>query len=222
MIPTWTYVKSEDGIYVNLYIGSTIKVEKVAGTDVSMVQKTDYPWSGNVTITVNPKVSKEFTLYVRVPNRSTSDLYTCLPQVGGLQSLTVNGKPVKAKAENGYIPVKRTWKAGDQVEIRMPMQVQTITADPNIVADRGKVALKYGPLIYNVEEADQQDITRAIGPGPLTTEFRSDLLSGIMTIKGTWADGKPLIAIPNYARNNRKASADAKDTGGSAVWIRKE
>jgi DUF1680 family protein len=222
MIPTWTYVKSEDGIYVNLYIGSTIKVEKVAGTDVSMVQKTDYPWSGNVTITVNPKVSKEFTLYVRVPNRSTSDLYTCLPQVGGLQSLTVNGKPVKAKAESGYIPVKRTWNAGDQVEIRMPMQVQTITADPNIVADRGKVALKYGPLIYNVEEADQQDITRAIGPGPLTTEFRSDLLSGIMTIKGTWADGKPLIAIPNYARNNRKASADAKDTGGSAVWIRKE
>ena len=43
LIPTWTYVKSSDGIYVNLFIGSTINVEKVAGTDVEMVQKTDYP-----------------------------------------------------------------------------------------------------------------------------------------------------------------------------------
>ena len=76
MIPTWTYVKNNEGIYVNLYIGSTIKVEKVAGTDVEMVQKTDYPWSGKVSITVNPRQPKEFTLYVRVPNRSTSNLYT--------------------------------------------------------------------------------------------------------------------------------------------------
>lgn len=222
MIPTWTYVKSNDGLYVNLFIGSTIKVEKVAGTDIEMVQKTDYPWSGDVSITVNPKVSKEFTLFVRVPNRSTSNLYTCLPQVSGLQSLSVNGKSIPAKGVNGYVAIKRTWKAGDKVDIQIPMQVQTIKADNNIVADRGKVALKYGPLIYNVEEADHQDINKAIGPGPLSTEWRSDLLSGVLTIKGTWADGTPLVAIPNYARNNRKATPDAKDTGGSAVWIKKQ
>src|SRR5450756_1222507 len=34
MIPTWTYVKSDDGLYVNMYVGSTINVEKVAGTDI--------------------------------------------------------------------------------------------------------------------------------------------------------------------------------------------
>ncbi len=222
MIPTWTYVKSTDGLYVNLYIGSTIKVEKVAGTDIEMVQKTDYPWSGDVQITVNPKISKEFTLYVRVPNRTTSELYTCLPQVSGLQSLKVNGKAVKTAAVNGYIAIRRTWKAGDKVEIQIPMQVQTIKADYNIVADRGKVAIKYGPLIYNVEEGDNKDITKAIGPGPLAPEWRSDLLSGVMTVKGTWADGTPLLAIPNYARNNRKPAPDAKETFNSAVWIKKE
>ncbi|MFA6128929.1 MAG: beta-L-arabinofuranosidase domain-containing protein [Bacteroidales bacterium] len=222
MIPTWTYVKSDEGLYVNLFIGSKIKIERVVGTDVEMVQKTDYPWSGEVSITVNPKVWKEFTLFVRVPDRSTSELYTCLPRVNGLQSLTVNGKPVQAKEVNGYMVIKRMWKAGDQVGFKLPMQVQTITADPNIVADRGKVALKYGPLIYNVENADNQDISKKIGSGPLSPVWQGNLLSGVMTIKGTWADGTPLVAIPNYARNNRKATADAKETYNSAVWIKKE
>jgi len=221
MIPTWTYVKGNDGLYVNLYIGSTIKVEKVVGTDIEMVQKTDYPWSGNVSITVNPKEAKEFTLYVRAPNRSTSELYTCLPKVSGLLSLTVNGKSISTKAVNGYVAIRRLWKAGDQVVFQIPMQVQTIEADRNIVADRGKMALRYGPLVYNVEEADGQDIEKPIGPGPFSPEWNGNMLNGIMTIKGTWSDGKPLIAIPNYARNNRKATPDAKDTGASAVWITK-
>jgi len=222
MIPTWTYVKSSDGIYVNLYIGSKIKVEKVAGTDVEMVQKTDYPWSGKVSITVNPKVAKEFTVYIRVPNRSTSELYTCVPEVTGLESLKVNGKSVSTQAVNGYVAITRKWKAGDQVEIMIPMKVQTITADEHIVADRGKVAIKYGPLIYNVEEVDNHDINKQIGTDPLVPEWRGDLLHGVMTVKGKWADGTPLIAIPNFARNNRKASADAKETYDSRVWIKKE
>src|ERR1041384_1905195 len=60
MIPTWTYVKGDDGLYVNMFIGGKIKVENVVGTDIEMVQKTDYPWSGNIAITVNPAQSKKF------------------------------------------------------------------------------------------------------------------------------------------------------------------
>jgi DUF1680 family protein len=80
MMPTWTYVRGDDGLYVNLFVGSTIKVEKVAGTDVEMVQKTDYPWSGKVSITVNPSATTAFTVYVRVPNRKTSDLIRPFPK----------------------------------------------------------------------------------------------------------------------------------------------
>ena len=68
---------------MNMFIGSRINVEKVAGTDVEMVQKTDYPWSGKVAITVNPKQSKKFSVYVRIPNRDTSELYTPTPEVSG-------------------------------------------------------------------------------------------------------------------------------------------
>jgi DUF1680 family protein len=228
MIPTWTYVKSKDGLYVNMFIGSKINVEKVAGTDVEMVQKTDYPWSGKVSITVNPKQTKEFTLFIRVPDRTTSALYTPTPVVSGLKSLTVNGNSVLNKIVNGYAEIKRTWKAGDRVDFEMPMEIQVITADERIEADRGRVALRYGPLIYNVEKADQPDIDKYIGTGPLKAEWCGDLLNGVMTIKGTWSDGTPLMAIPNYARNNRNtvkstyAPGRQNPDGGSIVWIKKQ
>lgn len=228
MIPTWTYVKSNVGLYVNLFIGSTIKVEKVAGTDIEMIQKTDYPWSGNVSITVNPKQSKEFTLYIRVPDRTTSELYKPTPEVSGFKSLIVNGKAITPKVVKGYAAIRRTWKAGDKVDLVIPMEIQTVTADENIAADRGRIALRYGPMIYNVEKADQQDIDKYIGTGPLALEWRGDLLEGVMTIKGKWDDGTPLTAIPNYARNNRnsvhatdKPGPENKD-GGSIVWIKKQ
>jgi DUF1680 family protein len=210
MIPTWTYVKGTDGIYVNLFIGSTINVERVVGTDIQMVQKTDYPWSGNISITVNPKQSKKFTVYVRVPNRTTSALYTPTPQVSGVKSLAVNGKPITPKIENGYAVITRDWQAGDKIDLVLPMEVQRVKADEHIAADRGSVALRYGPLIYNVESVDQPDINQPIGAAPLTAEWRGDLLGGVMAIKGNWADGSPLLAIPNYVRNNRLAATSSE------------
>ena len=217
MIPTWTYVKGDDGIYVNMFIGSTINVEKVAGTDIQMVQKTDYPWSGNISITVNPKESKKFTVYVRVPNRTTSELYTPTPQVSGVKLLAVNGEIIHPKIVNGYAVITRTWNTGDKIDMVLPMEVQRIVADKHIAADRGLVALRYGPLIYNVERADQPDISKAIGSEPLVAEWRGDLLHGVMTIKGQWADGSPLLAIPNFARNNRNSEGV-----GSMVWIKNQ
>jgi DUF1680 family protein len=222
MIPTWTYVKGEEGIYVNMFIGSTINIEKVAGTDVQMVQKTDYPWSGKVSIILNPKQSKEFTLFVRIPNRSTSLLYTPTPLVNGLKSLTVNGKSVKPKTENGYASIKRIWKTGDRIDLELPMEIQVITPDEKIEEDRGRVALRYGPLIYNVEKADQPDIDKYIGTGPLSLEWRNDLLGGVIAIKGKWDDGSPLVAIPNFTRNNRIIQPTERNIPQSVVWIRKQ
>jgi DUF1680 family protein len=217
MVPTWTYVKGADGLYVNMFIGSTIKIENIAGTDVEMVQKTDYPWSGKVTITVNPKAAKSFTLHVRVPDRTTSKLYTPAPKVSGLKAMALNGQPVSPKIENGYASITREWQVGDTVTLEMPMQVQRITPDPVIESTRGKVALRYGPLIYNVETADQRDIAQAIGATTLEAIWQGDLLGGVMAIKGAWADGSPLVAIPNFARLNRPAKGEAADEAASAV-----
>ncbi len=239
MMPTWVYTKSPDGIYVNLFVGSTITVENVGGTDVEMVQATEYPWKGNVAIIVNPASAKTFSLRIRVPDRGVSKLYTPKPEANGVTSIHVNGAPVKPAIANGYAVITRNWKPGDKVELVLPMTVQRVYPDDRIIArnrggeidhpDQGKVALKYGPLIYNIEKVDQ-DISKPISKtAPLTAEWRPDLLGGVMAIKGKFADGSDLLAIPNYARTNRDgAPTPYPETGGrggrrplsSIVWIK--
>jgi DUF1680 family protein len=213
MIPTWTYVKSDDGIYVNLFIGSRINVERVAGTDVEMVQDTDYPWSGKIAITVNPKQSRQFSVFVRIPDRNTSELYTETPAVSGYTSFAVNGKPFTPKMDKGYAVVTREWKAGDRIELELPLRPQRITADQHVNADEGRVALRYGPLIYSVERADQSDLSQPLSAAPLKAEWRGNLLDGVMVLEGKWANGKPMTAIPNFARLNRlgQVATDAAD-----------
>jgi DUF1680 family protein len=204
MVPTWTYAKSPDGVYVNLYIGSTVLLENAAGTDVEMVQDTDYPWSGKIAITVRPRVAKRFSVRLRIPSRTTSRLYTPVPEVNGLVSLAVNGKAVKPVVEKGYAVITRTWKAGDKIDLELPLKVQRLSAAEEVAALRGKVALRYGPLIYNVERVDE-DITKALAADSvLTAEWRPDLLGGVVVIHGEFSDGSKLLAIPNYARVNRE------------------
>ncbi len=215
MIPTWTYVKDHDAIYMNLFIGSRINVERVAGTDVELVQQTDYPWNGKVALTVNPGQTKDFSVYVRVPNRQTSELYTPTPEVKGLKSFFVNGKSINPRIEKGYAVVRRKWKAGDKIEFELPLEPQRIKADDQIAADRGKVALRYGPLIYNVERADQSDIQQPLGSGRLAAEWRGNLLEGVMVLQGSWANGKPMVAIPNFARMNRVGQVAASEEPAS-------
>jgi hypothetical protein len=234
-MPTWMYSKAPDGLYVNLFVGSTVKLDNINGVDVEMVQETNYPWDGKVKITLKPTAPKRFSVRVRVPNRDISVLYASTPKANGLKSLAVNGSAVRPKMEQGYAVIDRTWKAGDKIELEVPMTVQRIRAVDRIEADRGKVALRYGPLVYNIEKKDVEDVAKVLPPNaPLTTEWRGDLLGGVVVIKGNFADGTPMVAVPNYARMNREPApppqpaAPVAAAGGqrpprppivSVVWI---
>jgi len=231
MLPTWTYVKDDDGIFVNMFVGSTIQVEDVAGTDVEMVQQTNYPWDGKVAITVNPKAETEFAVRVRSPQRSVSGLYTSTPAADGITSLAVNGSPVETKLENGYAVIRRTWKAGDKIELELPLVPQRVKCIDEVEADRGRVALRYGPLVYNIESVDGNATDGVLSPdAELKPEWRPDLLGGVVVLEGKFADGSPLVAIPNYVRNNRTPKGEGDGPGGnrrqgrrggqSEVWIR--
>jgi DUF1680 family protein len=220
MLPTWTYSKSAESICVNLFIGSTVTIEDVAGTDVEMVQTTDYPWSGDVSITVNPATEKQFSVKVRVPDRGVSDLYSATPLSDGITSLALNGSAITPRVENGYAVITRSWKAGDKIDLVLPMKIQRIKGIDKIAATRGQVALRYGPLIYAVEGVDQNLESQLGRESVLNTERRDDFLGGMQVIQGTWADGSPLTAIPYYARDNR--TDDASRAGRavrSSVWM---
>ena len=92
------------------------------------------------------------------------------------------------------------------------MAVQRVKANDQVAATKGRVALRYGPLIYNLESVDQ-NVDAILDPeAPLSTEWRPDLLGGVRVIRGQFADGKPLLAVPNYARLNRG--------GRSVVWLK--
>jgi DUF1680 family protein len=231
MIPTWTYVKSNDGLYVNMFVGSRINVGKVAGTNVEVLQKTEYPWHGTISIVVNPEQAKIFSIYVRIPDRTTSKLYTESPRVRGVKRFAVNGQEHTPIIRKGYAVVTREWKAGDRIDLELPIEPQRVIADRRIVADQNMVALKYGPLIYNVETKDNGKIEQKLSDAPLRAEWHADLLGGVMVITGKWDDGSPMLAVPNFVRMNREAppheypgdgehlKSGSRPPAESKVWI---
>lgn len=224
-IPTWTYSRSDEGLYVNMFIGSRITIEDMAGNDVEIVQNTNYPWDGHVELILNPASANEFTLFVRMPDRKTSALYYTEPYLAGIKALYVNNEKTDIVSENGYLKIHRQWEPGDRVTFELPLAVQMITADNRVEDNNNKVALKYGPLVYNVEKVDNPDLGKYIDLKAFETEWEEDLLDGVMTIRGSWEDGSQLLAIPYYARNNRnnmdpgEQGPDEKSDEGSIVWI---
>jgi hypothetical protein len=217
MVPTWSYTKGPDSLHVNLFIGSRVNVGKIAGTNVQVVQKTEYPWKGAVAITIKPEQAQTFSVHVRVPNRATSVLYTTTPAVSGLKRIALNGKPFTPHIVNGYAVITRRWEPGDTIELELPMEVQRLKADPRIKADVNSVALQYGPLLYNVETADQHNLDQPLSNEPLKAEWRPDMLGGVIVITGKWQDGTPMLAIPNYARMNRVEHDHTAAAGDASV-----
>ncbi|MBN1313175.1 MAG: glycoside hydrolase family 127 protein, partial [Anaerolineae bacterium] len=209
--PTWMYATDNGGLYINMFIGSTVSVPNVGGTTLEVVQSTNYPWDGNVSITINPATSANFTVRVRAPNRDVSALYTYTPEASGFTSISVNGSAITPAMNKGYAEITRAWVAGDRIDIVLPMPIQRVNAIDNVAADRGRVALQRGPLIYNIESVDQNVGLTLDSNAPLSVQWNGSLLNGVNTINGNFNNGAALTAIPNYARNNRG--------GRSIVWM---
>lgn len=211
-LPTWTYATAPDALYVNLFVGSSVAIEGLAGTRVRVVQTTSYPWSGEVSIALHPAEPRRFSVRIRAPNRSPSALYASSPAADGIRSIAVNGEAVAPAAAAGYVEIAREWKDGDRIDLVLPLEPQRVKAIDEVASTRGRVALRYGPLLYNFESADQ-DLSSVLDPAsPLSAEWRPDLLGGAVAIRGAFSSGSPMLAVPNYARLNRG--------GRSIVWIR--
>ena len=231
-VPGYVYAQQGDSVYVNLYVGSTAELQ-VEGSKIQLTQATRYPWAGQVRLTVVPAKKTRFTLKLRIPGWARGeavpgDLYQFADENREPVSLKINGKAVSADPVKGYISLKRSWKKGDMVELELPMPVRRIKANPNVQADRGRVALQRGPLVYCAEWPDNPEgkVRNLLLPdaAPLTSEFRADLLNGVEVIKGKAqsvsadAEGhlahtdQDFMAIPYYAWANR-------GRGQMAVWL---
>src|SRR5262249_26009906 len=117
-----------------------------------------------------------------------SDLYRFLDTATDPVVVKVNDTAVDATPTRGYVSLARTWRAGDTIDLSLPMPVRRIVASESVDADRGRVALQRGPIVYTADWVDTPEgrVRTLVLPdsSPLTAEFRADLLSGVEVIKG--------------------------------------
>ena len=223
-MPGYIYEQDKKGIYVNLFVGSKARIE-VAGQTVVIKQVTDYPWQGDVKITIEPAKASEFDLHIRIPgwcrgSASPDDLYQAANRAPeGTPQLSVNGKPIgNPEIVRGYATVHRRWKSGDVVQLALPMATQRIKANSLVVADKGRAALIRGPLVYCFEGTDNGSaVSNLVIPDDteFTPEHRSTLLGGVTVLQATAigvfrtqgdkvvAEPFKVTAIPYYANANR-------------------
>ena len=176
-LPGYFYSTSKDGLYVHLYDNSTLDWHLEDGTPIKVQQKTDYPWDGAVKLTVSPAEAKDFTFHVRIPAWASG------------ASVAVNGRPESGVKPGEYLAIKRSWKSGDVVTLNFPMSTEVVASNPRVAEDRGKVAVRCGPLIYCMEQVDQANgvalpdaLISLSQAAKFTSENKKDLLGGVVVL----------------------------------------
>ena len=231
-VPGYVYAKTDSALYVNLYAAGTADIEFGAGK-LEVVQDTRYPWDGSVRIAITPDKARAFTVNVRIPGWAREqpvpgDLYRFADKASAPATVTVNGAAVPLTIADGYVAITRTWKAGDAIALNLPMPVRRIVAHDKVAADRDRVALQRGPIVYAAEWVDNPNgkVRNIVLPdaNAVTAEFRADLLNGVTVVKGRAVglslDEKgavqkaeqPFMAIPYATWANR-------GRGQMAVWL---
>lgn len=223
-VPGYVYAIDKKDVYVNLFVGGNSKL-KVGDTEVELVQKTQYPWNGDVEIDVTPNKNDKFTLLVRIPGWAKnkpvpSDLYAYVDGSNPQVKVLVNGSETKKHTRAGYWVIEREWKKGDKVTLTMDMPVRRVEANPQVRYDKGLLAMERGPILYALESIDQKRdyIFDIVIPrdSKIESHFEKNLLNGVVVLEGNAfavekdsASGKviekPLTfkAIPYSTWNNR-------------------
>jgi DUF1680 family protein len=229
-LPQYIYAVKDNGLYVNLFNSNTVNV-KIGKKQVELEQQTNYPWDGDVTLKIN-KGNGQYALNIRIPGWVKGDvvpsnLYTYTDGKHLKYSIKVNGEEVTSELKQGYFVIDRQWKKGDQVQIHFDMEPRLVRANGQVAADKGRVAIERGPIVYCAEWPDNQcDIFSVlINQEPKfqlgTKEIMNTTVQTLTTSAQTLTFDKAgklqtadesLVLIPYYAWAHR-------GPGKMAVWI---
>lgn len=221
----YMYTANEKSVYAHLYVGGEANLT-IQNHKVKLIEQSELPWEGRVQIAVEPDSPVEFELMLRIPEWTDRN---------GVM-LFVNGEQSTIHTIKGYAIIHRTWKAGDMVELELPMPVTRMKGHPLLRETVGKVALQRGPLVYCLEEADNGKHLHQIylqSSCELSVAFEPELLGGVCVIRTeaerlstrNWEDVlykedarseyEPAAAtfIPYFAWANR-------GEGEMTVWVR--
>ncbi|MEZ4630593.1 MAG: glycoside hydrolase family 127 protein [Deinococcales bacterium] len=217
----YIYALKDDVLYVNQYISSSTEAD-LSGTKLALRQESQFPWQGDVSLSFKLDRPKAFKLALRIPcwaqgQPLPSDLYHYADQdVNDAKSeisLSLNGEALSFELDKGYALIERTWQTDDMLQLHIPMPIRHVLSHEAVQANRGKVAIERGPVVFCAEGIDHSGSALGLSLAD-TTElqpvFAMDLLAGVMTIQG---DGLKLI--PYYAWSHR-------DEGEMLVWLQRK
>jgi uncharacterized protein len=174
----YAYGKSADSIWVNLYGSSSLATKLADNEEIKLSQETEYPWNGRVRIKIEKCGRAEFALKLRIPGWAKD------------ASMRINGRPPDDSPRPGsYYEIRRTWKAGDFVDLDLPMPARIMEANPLVEEDLHQVALQRGPVVYCLESPDLPPgvkISDVLIPADLRLMARYDrrLLGGVVVLEG--------------------------------------
>ena len=211
LIPSVATMTSTDGgLVVNLYNSGTATARLPSGI-VTLTEETLYPLDGLVTLTVVPqRDGQTFPLRVRIPGWSRG------------ATVTVNGRALASPAAPGtYAVVRRAWKRGDRVTLRIPLPARLVVGDHE---NAGQVYVARGPLVLAVDSAENHGTPPRRTPRIAATTS-DDLRLTLLAAPG--ADGGPVFETAGLLPSGGKAPlrlvpfADAGRDGTSrfAVWL---
>ena len=216
-IPGLIYAANKDSLYINLFITNSAEVS-IDGEQMEIAQQSDYPWNGQVNISINPERTKKFTLKIRIPGWAQNeavpgDLYSYLNNEQVKILLNVNGKAESLKLNKGYAEISRKWNEGDKVELNLPMSIHKVIANEQVKDDSNKVAFEHGPMVYCAEEIDNKQISDISIPDNLTANIKEKtiLSNKVIAIEGK-VNNKEFALIPYYLWSNR-------EIGKMKVWF---
>ena len=230
-LPGYVYAQDKDNIYVNLFIQSDAEIQ-LKDQRVKIQQRTDYPWSGRVQLKLALTKNTKFSLNIRIPGWACnmpvpSDLYSYLDKSDEQPIIKLNGKEIQFSIDKGYAKIQREWHDGDEVELILPMTVRKVIAHENVEADRGRMALERGPIVFCAEGVDNGGSVLNLlldRDAEFEYHFEPELLHGVGVLSGTAVaverdsagetvkKRKPFMAIPYYAWAHRGA-------GEMEVWF---
>ena len=219
-VPGYVYAVKDNDLYVNLYMANTMH-DNVKNGHVSVSMETNYPWDGKVRLVVNEAPKKGFNLKLRIPGWVRgevvpSDLYEFDDDVELGYKVSLNGQEINADLDKGYFCIDRKWAPGDVVVLDMDMEPRLVKANDKVEADRGRVAVERGPIVYCAEWPDNPDVKVrevVLSDSPkLAVRENKGKLYGIDEIL---VQDSGLTLIPYYAWNHRGA-------GDMIVWMKQE
>jgi len=216
-LPEYVFSYDEKGLYINLYTSSRVRQELPNGAKVALAIETEYPCDGKIAVRFEGEKPAEFSLHLRIPVWCFRAKASC----AGVDRQVVGG--------GDYLTLERKWQPGDEVELVLDMPVRMVFSDPRIEANSGQVALARGPLVYCLENVDNdfpvEQACLSLRPEDIEdrvqVEWKEDVLGGLnmLHVPGTIAPteqqkenmqpyftpGQPvrLTLVPFYARANR-------------------